>query len=276
MLKRERTDVQISYNLPDDDIIVQSDSLRLRQILSNLLSNALKFTSQGTIIFGCEKKGRELVFSVSDTGTGIPVEDQSRIFERFTKFNYQGMNTEGTGIGLSIAEKLVSLLNGKIWFNSIPGKGSDFFFSIPYVGPKYQSLLQKKTQKMSLSLNPEIIRPILVVEDDKTSYMLIKEFLRPLNIEIHHVTDGTDAINFIKINSDTRLILMDIKLPFMDGYEATKAIKQINPKIPIIAQTAYAMIGDREKAISAGCDDYITKPLDLKKLQDLVKFYISS
>jgi CheY-like chemotaxis protein len=275
MLKREKTDVQISYNLPDD-IIVQSDSLRLKQILSNLLSNAIKFTSQGTIIFSCEKKGRELVFSVSDTGTGIPLEDQSRIFERFAKFNYHGMNTEGAGIGLSIAEKLVSLLKGRIWFNSSQGKGSDFFFSIPYVTPKNQLSLDKKTNKMNLSQTAEKTRPILVVEDDKTSYMLIKEFLRPLNLEIHLVTDGKDAVNFIKINPDIRLILMDVKLPFMDGYEATKIIKQINPKIHIIAQTAYAMIGDREKALSAGCDDYITKPLDLKKLQELVEIYLSN
>jgi CheY-like chemotaxis protein len=129
---------------------------------------------------------------------------------------------------------------------------------------------------MNLSPITEIIRPILVVEDDENSYILIKEFLRPLNVEIHHVTDGTDAINFIKMNPETCLILMDIKLPFMDGYEATKAIKQINPGIPIIVQTAYAMIGDREKALNAGCDDYITKPLDLRKLQKLVKPYISN
>jgi signal transduction histidine kinase len=274
ILKKEKTNVNISFNLPDDDILIQSDPLRLKQILSNLLSNALKFTSNGTIIFSCAKRGKELIFTVSDTGTGIPVEDQPRIFERFTKFNYQGMNTEGTGIGLSITEKLVSLLNGRIWLSSVVGKGSDFFFSIPYVPPKNQSSSPKKKQMMNVSATSEILRPILVVEDDKTSHMLIKEFLRPLNIEIHHVTDGTDAINFIKINPDIRLILMDIKLPFMDGFEATRAIKKINPEIPIIAQTAYAMVGDREKALSAGCDDYITKPLDLKKLQDLVMKYI--
>ena len=274
ILKREKPDVQVSYNLPDEDIIVQTDPLRLKQVLSNLLNNALKFTSHGTIIFRCEKKDKELIFTVSDTGTGIPEEDQSKIFDRFTKFNYHGMNTEGSGIGLSIAEKLVSLLNGRIWFDSIFGKGSNFFFSIPSVAPKNQSSSQKRTQKMNLSPAAEIMRSILVVEDDKTSYMLIKEFLRPLNIEIHHVTDGADAINFIKTNPDILLILMDIKLPFMDGYEATKAIKQINPKIHIIAQTAYAMLGDREKALSAGCDNYITKPLDLKKLQDLVMLYL--
>jgi CheY-like chemotaxis protein len=104
--------------------------------------------------------------------------------------------------------------------------------------------------------------------------MLIKEFLRPLNIKIHHVTDGREAVNFVKMNPEVRLILMDIKLPFMDGYEATKAIKQINSKIPIIAQTAYAMLGDREKAITAGCVDYINKPLESKRLLELVSTYL--
>jgi CheY-like chemotaxis protein len=104
--------------------------------------------------------------------------------------------------------------------------------------------------------------------------MLIKEFLRPLNIEIHHVTDGLDAINFVKKNPEVRLILMDIKLPFMDGYAAAKAIRQINPNLPIIAQTAYAMLGDREKAIASGCVDYIEKPVDSKRLLELVSPYL--
>jgi signal transduction histidine kinase len=129
---RERSDVEISFSISEDDIIIESDELRLKQILSNLLSNAIKFTQRGTVNYSCEKRGKELVFCVSDTGTGIPEEDQPRIFERFTKFNYKGLNTEGTGIGLSITEKLVFLLGGRIWFSSIPGKGSDFFFSIPY------------------------------------------------------------------------------------------------------------------------------------------------
>jgi FOG: CheY-like receiver len=106
--------------------------------------------------------------------------------------------------------------------------------------------------------------------------MLIKEFLRPLNIKIHHVTDGREAVNFVKMNPEVRLILMDIKLPFMDGYEATKTIRQINSKIPIIAQTAYAMLGDREKAIAAGCVDYINKPLESQRLLELVSEYLHS
>ena len=273
LIKREKYNIIISYTL-DGDLIIHSDPLRLKQVLSNLINNAVKFTTRGTITFGCEKKGREVIFSVSDSGTGIPEEDQKKIFDRFTKFNYQGMNTEGSGIGLSIADKFISLLGGKIWFNSIVGEGSNFFFSLPYIAPLSFSTSGKQLQKISSSLTVESKKPILVVEDDKVSFMLIKEFLRPLNIEIHHVTDGQEAINFVKMNPEVRLILMDIKLPFMNGYEATKAIRQINSKIPIIAQTAYAMLGDREKAIDAGCVDCINKPLESKRLLELVSAYL--
>jgi CheY-like chemotaxis protein len=161
------------------------------------------------------------------------------------------------------------LLNGRIWFNSIFGKGSNFFFSIPYDDTKIQMVSTNQSKEMNLSPITEI------VEDDKTSFILLKEFLKPLNLEIHHVTDGIEAVNFIKMNPDIRLILMDLKLPFMDGYEAARIIKRMNPKIPIIAQTAYAMLGDKDKALSAGCDDYITKPLDLEKLKELVNTYLS-
>jgi signal transduction histidine kinase len=273
LIKREKSDVSISYIL-DGDLIFQSDPLRLKQVLSNLINNAAKFTSRGAITFGCEKIGRELIFSVSDTGTGIPEEDQKKVFDRFIKFNYHGMNTEGSGIGLSIADKFISLLGGKIWFNSTVGRGTNFFFSLPYIAPSSFSTSNKQSQKIGSSSTIKSIKPILVVEDDKVSFLLIKEFLRPLNIEIHHVADGRDAVNFVKTNPEVCLILMDIKLPFMDGYEATKAIRQINSKIPIIAQTAYAMLGDREKAIAAGCVDYIDKPIESKRLLELVSTYL--
>jgi len=274
LVKREKTDINFSYDLPEDDIVVKTDPLRIRQVLSNLLNNAVKFTRHGKISLSCFRQGKELIFTVSDTGTGIMEEDQIKIFDHFTKFNYQGVNTEGSGIGLSIAEKLVSLLNGRIWFTSVYGQGSSFFFSIPYISSSNQSALSKKAQQKPFTPNSEILKPILVVEDDNTSLILIKEFLKPLNIEIHHVTDGAEAIRFIRKNPDIRLVLMDIKLPLIDGYESTKAIKRINPQITVIAQTAFGMLGDREKAIKAGCDDYLTKPLDLKTVQDLVKRYL--
>jgi signal transduction histidine kinase len=275
LIKREKLLVSIGYTF-DGDLIFQSDALRLKQVLSNLISNSVKFTSEGSITFGCEKIGRELIFSVSDTGTGITEEDQKKVFDRFTKFNYHGMNTEGSGIGLSIADKLVNLLGGKIWFSSTFGKGTNFFFSLPYIAPSKFSTSDKQPQKISSSSTVLSKKPILIVEDDSVSVMLIKEFLRPLNVEIHHVTDGRDAVNFVKMNPDVCLILMDLKLPYMDGYEATKAIRQINSRVPIIAQTAYAMLGDKEKAIGAGCVDYIDKPLESKRLLELVNKHILS
>ena len=202
------------------------------------------------------------------------MEDQPRIFERFTKFDYQGLNHEGTGIGLAITSRLITLIKGKIWFESIPGKGSTFHFSIPYKTQKIKLSQPEEFVGKSLSNISESKKSILVVEDNELGYRLIMEALKPLNLESFHVTDGKEAINYIRANPDTCLVLMEIKLAFMDGYEASKEIRKLKPELPIIAQSAFAMIGDREKALSSGCDDYITKPLDVEELKIIVKKYI--
>jgi signal transduction histidine kinase len=129
--RRKKSEVQLKYNLQDENLIVYSDQYRIKQVLSNLLTNAVKFTVKGEIIFSCRKENNEIIFSVSDTGTGIPENDQKNIFERFTKYNYQWLNSEGSGIGLSIVEKIITMLNGRIWFKSVYGEGSSFYFSIP-------------------------------------------------------------------------------------------------------------------------------------------------
>jgi len=270
--KRDKSEIMLEFRLPDGDFIIHSDSLRLKQVISNLLSNAIKFTKRGEIYFSCEKKKNELIFSVSDTGIGIPEEDQGKIFEQFSNFNYQDLNSEGSGIGLSIVVRILALLKGRIWLESFPGGGSCFNFSIPYIAPKIKSkpLLTKKNQQ---SPDNESRNSILIVEDNELSSMLISTVLSSLNYEYHHVTSGLDAVDYIKANPDTGLVLMDLKLPGMDGYEATKAIKKMNPN-PIIAQTAFAMSTDREKAINAGCDDYIPKPIDFKKLHELIRIYL--
>jgi CheY-like chemotaxis protein len=274
--KREKSDVQLDFHLPSGEILIHSDPHRIKQALSNLLENAVKFTSRGTITFNCKKIKDELIFSVSDTGTGIPDKDQKKIFERFIKFDYQGMNNEGTGIGLSLVEKLVGLLNGRIWLKSVYGEGSTFFFAIPFIPPASVSspISLRKSKKKSEPGIPDAKKMILVVEDDKYGFFLIREILSSLNIEIHHVRDGNEAVDFIKMNPGTQLVLMDMKLPKMNGDEATIAIRKFNTTISIIAQTAYAMLGDKEKAIDAGCNDYITKPLESKKLLDLVTMHL--
>ena len=274
--KREKPDVQLDFHLPSGEILIHSDPHRIKQALSNLLENAVKFTTSGAITFDCKKIKDELIFSVSDTGMGIPDKDQKKIFERFIKFDYQGMNNEGTGIGLSLVEKLVGLLNGRIWLKSVYGEGSTFFFAIPFIPPPSVSapITLRKSKKISEKGFPESKKIILIVEDDKNGYFLIEEILSQLNVEIHHVGDGKEAIEFIKTNPGTQLILMDMKLPFMNGDEATIAIRKFNTTISIIAQTAYAMLGDKEKALEAGCNDYITKPLESKKLLELVTMHL--
>ena len=275
LIKRDKSDIKLKFYLPEDDIFIYSDPFRIKQVISNLLGNAVKFTTNGTIAFKCQKVNAELIFSVSDTGIGISKQDQEKIFDRFTKFDYFGMNNEGTGIGLSLVEKLVTLFNGRIWLKSTLGEGSTFFFSIPFIPPTTMSPpvslnnFRKKHEKRASDK-----KRILVVEDDKESYLLIQEILSPLNFEIHHVGDGKDAVDFIRMNPEIQLVLMDMKLPYMNGDEATVAIRKFNQDILIIAQTAYAMLGDKEKAIEAGCNDYITKPLEYKKLQELVMAHL--
>ncbi|GEM_PF-902929 len=273
--RRNKTAITIEYSLPEGDFEIYSDLFRLKQVMSNLLSNAIKHTSGGIIRIGCRKSKGDILLSVSDTGTGIPDEDQHKIFERFTKFNYHEMNREGIGIGLSIVDKIVKILHGRIWLKSKWGEGSCFYVAIPLMNPPGAPGSVVADSNISRLQQPVANNLVLVVEDDIDSFHLIEGILAPMCLSIQHAINGPEAIDFIKKNPQTPLILMDIKLPFMDGYEATIAIKNINPDIRIIAQTAYAITGDREKAIAAGCDDYVTKPLNPKKLRELVAGYLS-
>jgi signal transduction histidine kinase len=273
--RKNKKQIKLYYKLTEADLQLHSDYLRLKQVLSNLLSNAIKFTTKGEIIFGCERNMDKLLFSVSDTGTGIPLKDQDKIFNRFISFNYQGMNTEGSGIGLSIVERIIKMLRGKIWFTSEYGKGSVFYFQVPQGSPRNRSHPEKGPRTENAEKIPLRTKSILLVEDDQTSQELIQHIINPLDMELHHVKAGSEAIKFILENPDTSLVLMDLKLPDLDGYNATRAIKKINPDIPIIAQTAYAMVGDKEKALDAGCDAYLTKPLNSMVLLHTIDLQLS-
>jgi PAS domain S-box-containing protein len=249
--------------LSDFDSQILSDSTKLKQILTNLISNAIKFADKGIVKIGYKVKDRFLEFSVSDTGIGISPEHHVRIFDRF----YQVQNDisrlyEGTGLGLSISKAYVEHLGGKIWLTSEPGKGTTFFFTIPYEkgGAKTIPVYEKGTDTFIFPVK----KVILVAEDIESNFKLIRYFLAGSNAEVLHAYNGKEAVEKCFSSGNIDLILMDIKMPVMDGYTAVKLIREKNSAIPIIAQTAYA--DDRDRAIECGCSGFISKPFDKKSL----------
>lgn len=263
---RNKAHVNLLFEIDDTDYFIFSDPNRLKQILANLLNNAVKHTNEGAITCSCKLQNNELIFSVSDTGTGIPTEDQEKIFERFTKFNYLNNNAEGTGIGLSIVEKLVGLLAGKIWIESIWGKGSSFYFTIPYNKSKDKLIPEQERQQRSKTAIEINNSPILIVEDDEINALLIKEILKTAFPNFHHVSNGKEAIDWLEDGNECALLLIDMNMPIMNGYEASQRIKKQFPTIKIIAQTANAVLGDRQKSLDAGCDEYLSKPINQEQL----------
>lgn len=255
----------------DELSALSSDKVKLRQILDNLLSNALKFTSEGSIEFGYRIKNKGIEFFVSDTGIGIEQAEQEIIFNRFNQANLTiAQKYGGTGLGLSIVKAYVKLLGGEISVTSSLGEGAEFTFTIPYHPAKVEPVFsvkepEKKERRSSLK--------ILLVEDNMTNAYLIQEILNYPEVELIHAANGEEAIKFFNQHRDLRLVLMDIKLPDTDGYQLTKKLLALRGHIPVIAQTAFALKGDREKAIAAGCVDYMSKPIDSKELISKINHY---
>jgi CheY-like chemotaxis protein len=264
----------VKNSLPTNEAFINTDNEKVYGILTNLVKNAIKFTYKGSIEFGYEKKGKYLEFFVKDTGEGIPQYQQQIIFERFR----QGSDSltrkyEGSGLGLSIAKSYVEMLDGEIWVESEEGKGSTFYFTIPYnavseeKGVIIDAAFEKEKEVEIKNLK------ILIVEDDEISYSLLIRTVRKISTEVLHAITGFEAVEACRNNPDLDLVLMDIRMHKMDGNEATRQIRQFNTDVIIIAQTAYAFSGDREKAIEAGCNDYITKPINMTLLFELIKRY---
>jgi CheY-like chemotaxis protein len=258
--------------LSDSDALILTDSTKLQQILSNLISNALKFTDKGTVKICYKLKENFLEFSVSDTGIGILQEHHARIFDRF----YQVSNAmerlyEGTGLGLAISKAYVDHLGGKIWLTSEPGKGTTFFFTIPYE-KHVSAVIQVIERETPDNYIFPVKKVILVAEDVESNFKLIKYFLTGSNAEVLHAYNGKEAVEKSLSTDNIDLILMDIKMPLMDGYTAVKLIREKNTKVPIIAQTAYA--DDRQKAMECGCTGFISKPFDRKSLFKVLHEFI--
>jgi CheY-like chemotaxis protein len=257
--------IEIRAQLPEESLTFNTDAFRLRQILSNLTSNAIKFTEQGSVTLSCSiKNERMLEFAVEDTGPGLTKEELNVIFSRFQRTSRsEEQNITGTGLGLSISKNLVELLGGQMWVNSVPGEGSRFSFQLPFkrIPGDPKRAKTKKAQQNDTIFNWSG-KTILIAEDDEVSYVFLKEILQKTNARIVHAVNGKEVVEAVKFTEDIDIILMDMNMPFMDGFTATKTIKGIRPSLPIIAQTAYAMEGDREKTILAGCDDYLAKPIN--------------
>jgi PAS domain S-box-containing protein len=265
----------ITLNYHGSDIqnaFIISDESRLYQILTNLINNAIKFTESGSIDFGYEFKENLIEFYVKDTGIGISPDLFERIFDRFTQADMSiSRGYEGTGLGLSISKGLLELLGGKIWFESELNKGTTFFFTLPYT-PK--DIISQAEPIYSDETNKIIRGKILVAEDDLVSFQYLNNLLEKLGLKVIRAENGVQAVEIIKRIPDIDLILMDIRMPVMDGIEATKLIKEIKPDICIIAQTAYAFTEERLKILSIGCDDYLSKPLDSNKVIELINKYL--
>jgi len=251
------------------DTEVYTDNTKLTEILTNILTNALKFTHVGSVEFGYDLNENFFEFYIKDTGIGIDPVSQEKIFQRFqqadTSINHL---YGGTGLGLSISKGYVELFGGKIWVESELGKGSTFRFTIPFVSAKNIFDLDETV----LPTNPS--KTILIAEDEEYNYLYLKHILASKHIRLIHAKNGSEAIDHCRDNPCIDLILMDIKMPEMDGYTAAKLIKEFKPSIPIIAQSAYAMEYEKEKFAGGFFDEYLVKPINVNELKMKVKKFV--
>lgn len=255
------TAVELKLKTGSEDDYLLTDKTRLRQILINLISNAKKFTEKGHIEYGYEIIGKEVKFYVKDTGIGIANDKKKIIFERFRQAEENHTRKYGgTGLGLAICKNIVSLLGGKIWLESILNIGSEFYFTLPIL--QADNIKEEKIQE---SLQKDIVdwseKIILVIEDIEINYLFIRKALQKTNASFLWADNGEKALEIIRLRNDINLVLMDIRLPDIDGYKLVKMIKNINPSLKVIAQTAHAFAEEREKSILSGCDNYISKPI---------------
>ncbi len=255
---RIKNDVKIIFERPAASLTIVSDSHRLRQLYSNLISNAIKYTEKGAITFGYKLKGDMMEGYVRDSGSGIPAEKLNNVFGRFEKLD---LLKQGFGLGLSICKSILDKMGGEIWVESELGVGSCFYFLIPCNG----------TFPVAGEQNKPLI---LVAEDMDCNYELVKAILEE-RYSVLRANDGIDVVTKYE-SSKPDLILMDVRMPGLDGLSAAGIIRELNPTVPIIATTAFAFETDREMALAAGCNEYMSKPLEAEKLKTMVERYLEN
>lgn len=265
-----------TYFNPDpsvNDITIVTDGTKLNQIMVNLLGNAIKYTEEGYIEVGYYKANTNFCFYVSDSGPGISRKNQKLIFDRFYQLNNTASGkSKGVGLGLSISKKLADLLGAKLTLDSTPGKGSIFSLILPNtIIRESNTPLNEPSEKAEETIEFHKTLNILIAEDEISNYMLIEAILIQKNCRLFYAKNGKQAIELLRDYPEIHLILMDIKMPEIDGLEATHIIKKTNPDMPIIAITAHAMQGDQNKALEAGCDNYISKPINKNTLIRMIR-----
>jgi PAS domain S-box-containing protein len=270
--ERKGLNLKVTSLLPDRASTIVSDRAKIDSILSNLIKNAIKFTETGRVEFGARLSGRSIDLFVTDTGIGIQPNMLGKIFERFVQCDDTiSRSFEGSGIGLSIVKAYTDMLNGKIEVKSKPGKGATFRITLPVEGAVNTNI---RDENSTANDEGEVYRKglkIIIAEDDKFSYQYLEIVLKDIASEIVHAGTGSEVIEICRNNRDIDLILMDITMPEISGYEAAEIIRTFNQDVIIIAQTAHALSEDKAKALSAGCDAYISKPVDRNKLLNLIK-----
>jgi len=263
----KRIDIILEQKLKKVQLLIYTDKNKIKRILWHLIDNAVKFTHQGVISVSVQVINNYIQFQITDTGIGIPPEFHKKIFDPFRQVETGlARNFGGNGIGLSLAKAYIELLGGKIWLESEIDKGTTVFFTIPI-----EQSINKEIEKQTITTGEINNKIILIAEDNELNYLLVREIFFNYNIKLLRAWNGKEAVEIFTQEKRMDLILMDLKMPIMDGYEALKQIKSINPQIPVIAQTAYASDTDLEEIKSAGFDAFITKPISEDKLVQMIK-----
>ena len=266
--------LKVSKGNPDPIFSILSDPLRFKQVMNNLISNAIKFTPSGIVEFGYQVINEQTIqFFIKDTGIGLPPEKLGIIFERFRQAEETTTKSYGgTGLGLTISRKLIELLGGNIWVESELKNGSTFYFTLPYKPIKESGILKpfsNKSDKHDWSG-----KTILVAEDENSNFEFIQATLSRTNAKILRAKNGIEAVDACFRNK-IDLVLMDIRMPEMNGYEATRKIRAKMPDLPVVSLTAYAMTEDRAKSLAEGCDDHISKPIRPNELIEKISKYLA-
>jgi len=272
-----KDEVQVRYQILEEaEYTILSDKNRLKQVFNNLLGNAMKFTNEGYMELGYEIMDEHVRFYVKDSGIGITTENQKVIFERFRQEdNSYTRKHGGTGLGLAISKQIVELLGGEIGVESKPEQGADFYFTLPLEQtakplPSVEKVdLQRYQNNLKLAT-----KKILIAEDDSSNYMFLESLLRSTEAEVIWARNGLQAVEIHAGRDDIDLILMDIRMPEMNGLQATEKIRSLDKDIPIIALTAFAFADDREKSVEAGCTEHLTKPVKIEELKRVLQKYL--